>query len=71
MMKKLKSLTKKSESFFGLITKLGITEVIIDLIFSVTYLVGVCMVFQMTTISTLFGLPVIIISLYHLKRNLD
>jgi hypothetical protein len=62
---------RESESFFGLITKLGITEVIIDLIFSVTYLVGVCMVFQMTTISILFGLPVIVISLYHLKRNLD
>ena len=70
-MKKLGNLMRESESFFGLITKLGITEVIIDLIFSVTYLVGVCMVFQMTTISILFGLPVIVISLYHLKRNLD
>lgn len=62
---------RKSESFFGLITKLGITEIIVDLIFSVTYLVGVCMVFQMTITSILFGLPVIIISLYYLKRNLN
>ena len=71
MMKKLKSLTRKLESFFGLITKLGITEVIVDTIFSVTYLIGFCMVLQMTTISILFGLPVIMISLYHIKRNVN
>lgn len=69
MKKELKNLMKKSESFFGLITKLGITEVMIDLLFSITYLIGICMIFHMTKLSILFGIPVIIISLYCIKNN--
>jgi hypothetical protein len=71
MMRRLKSLMRKSESFFGLITDLGITEVVIDLITTITYFIGVYIILRMTLMDLMFGVPVVIISLYLLRKNMN
>jgi hypothetical protein len=62
---------RKSESFFGLITDLGITEVVIDLITTITYFIGVCIILRMTLMDLMFGVPVVIISLHLLRKNMN
>jgi hypothetical protein len=68
-MKTQKNMKKESESYSGLIVRSDILEMLVDLLLSISYLIGIGLIINFTLLSVILGVILVGVSIFIIYKK--